>query len=605
MWDLFKAEFLRYRAWALAYAAFQLVVLGFMSRVVDMAQQPLIVYQVIGILYALTGLLLGLHEMGGYRRPNAWLNLLHRPLAHWRVAASLHGAGVALLAIAILLPLLLLALWQDTMTARVVDTRHVWLAVSALLVAVCGYLAGSYAMLANRRYSWCALVFLLLLLFGQATGGGAIAVQSIAIAFLSAMVMVAFKPDLSAAPRGTAATVVSAVPLQAAMWFVLVLAGFGVEFAWIAQGSHPNNMAVPPPDGEKAAEFSEGKDLLRRGLRDSRDAQAPLWREQARISEIFGTGPSIREPAMRGELTNRAPMEFDDGEHRVRWVFSHDRMRFEGYSLVDRRPAGTLGVDGDAPFRYPPRPADHDTLVSRDTVYQYDQDERRVLARVRAPAGETITGVDEIGDSLAVLTDRALAFYDLASFREGDGLLAPTQRMALPGRSGDLVRIDVMELLDGYLASFLFSYASHNARGALPYQDVLRVDEAGRTTRGAHRDLVTDYPAAWRYQNWYTSPLLYAATDAVVNAFSGDPPARDMATPPVPRSMWAVAGVLMLVSLLAAAWRTRQTALPLPGRIAWIAACTVFSLPALMALWVLYPKREVLDDVPLAHPATA
>ena len=45
-------------------------------------------------------------------------------------------------------------------------------------------------------------------------------------------------------PRAGATAVVAA-PLQMAMWFALVLVGFGVEFLWLAQGSHPNTTAVP------------------------------------------------------------------------------------------------------------------------------------------------------------------------------------------------------------------------------------------------------------------------------------------------------------------------------------------------------------------------
>ena len=38
MHDYIKAELLRFRAWAIGYAALHLVVLGFLTRVVDLAQ---------------------------------------------------------------------------------------------------------------------------------------------------------------------------------------------------------------------------------------------------------------------------------------------------------------------------------------------------------------------------------------------------------------------------------------------------------------------------------------------------------------------------------------------------------------------------------------
>lgn len=605
MWDTFKAELLRFRAWAIAYAALQIIVLGFMTRMVDMAQQPRLVYEVIGAVYGLSGLLLGLYQIGGYRRQNTWLNLLHRPLPHWQVATALFGAGAVALLIAVLLPLLVIAGWQEFMTTRVVDQRHLLLSLSGWLVSLCAYLAGAYAMLANKRYGYAGLALLLLLFFARATGLGAIAVQAIVLVVLAAMVRVAFKPDLGAASPTVAGAVLTAAPLQAAMWLVLVMLGFGVEFLWIAQGSHPNNRAVPLAGGEKETENAEGKDILVAGLKDSRDPEAPLWREQAQISEVFGLGPFLREMPVRDQLTNIAPMEFDDETRRVRWVFSHDRMRFEGYSLLDRRAAGSLGLDGDARFPDPVMPGPEGTLVSRGAVYQYDSDQQRVLPRMRLPAGEQITGYAPAGDGLALLSNRALYFYELRDFADGDGLLQPRQRVPLPGRTGDLQRIDLIELLDGYLVSFLFTRSSYNAEGAVPFQQMLRVDDHGKVTPIARRDLVMDYPPVWRFQNWYPSPPIYELQCAAVNLFSGYQPDRDNDRPPVPDAIRALAVALMLLSLIGAVWRTRRTALSRPARIAWIVACGSFSVPALMSLWLIHPRRETLDDVPLAHAATA
>ena len=67
MIDLFKGELLRFRLWAAIAGVINLVVLGFLSRMVDMAQQPLIVYQVIAAVYAVAGALLGLDQMGTKR----------------------------------------------------------------------------------------------------------------------------------------------------------------------------------------------------------------------------------------------------------------------------------------------------------------------------------------------------------------------------------------------------------------------------------------------------------------------------------------------------------------------------------------------------------
>ena len=158
MIDLFKGELLRFRLWAIVAFVANLVVLGFLSRMVDMAQQPIFVYQIFAAVYALAGALLGLYQMGSYRKPNQWLSLLHRPLHRLRIAGALGGASVVLLLAAVAVPIALVCLYQDTMTARVVDTRHWLLPVAGWLIAVSGYLAGAYAMVANRRYSFAAFL---------------------------------------------------------------------------------------------------------------------------------------------------------------------------------------------------------------------------------------------------------------------------------------------------------------------------------------------------------------------------------------------------------------------------------------------------------------
>ena len=89
MIDLFKGELLRFRLWALVAGLINLAILGFLSRMVDLAQQPLQVYQVFGVVYAVAGALLEQthagssldrhHPLSGRGKP--WL----RPLVRRRV----------------------------------------------------------------------------------------------------------------------------------------------------------------------------------------------------------------------------------------------------------------------------------------------------------------------------------------------------------------------------------------------------------------------------------------------------------------------------------------------------------------------------------------
>ena len=614
MFELFKAELLRFRPWALALAGVHFIALGFLTRVVDLAQQPLVVHWSFGSTYAALGLLLGLYQMGTYRKPSAWLNMLHRPLSPPRIATSLILAAVALLAVAVALPIALIALWQGAMTPRVVDLRHWLLALAALQIATAGYLVGAYGMLGERRYGYSGLVFPLLLITAAATGLGALALQALAVAWLIAMVLATFKPDLDAPPRGAAGMAAVALPLQMAMYTMMLLAYSGVEMLWIAQGSHPNNTPTPPRGGHNEAEKADDRTRMRMALEGSAHPDAPLLREQIALSEPIGIASQLRRVPQRSELANVAPMEFDDDARGVRWVFSHDDMRLHGYRLNDRTPAGSLGVGADnVAFPMPALPvgalpgsAKGDALlIASNTAYHYDSESGRILPRIRLPDDEVLVGASPLGETLGVISDRALYFFDGRETVEHQRVMTPRLRVPMPGAYHDIYDLDMIELVDGYLIVFSNSYNAHSAEGAVPYQYVLRVRDGGAVETIAKRRLDYDYTELYRYRSFWTSPALYALRDRAQHLFAPPLPLETSVPAPIPRSMWLLAGALSLLALIGALWRTQRLPMPTPVRAAWVAMCGLIGLPALAALWLLYRPQEIVASDPLGAPQVA
>lgn len=601
MKDLFKAELLRFRLWAIAALVVHLMVLAFLARLVDLAQQPLLVYRVFGGVYAIAGLLLGMYQMGSYRKPGAWLNLLHRPLAPRRIATALLGAGALSLAFAVAVPILVIALYQATMTARVVDVRHWLIPLAAVLITLCCYLAGVVAVLGNRRWSTCGLVLPVLLAVAQASGWAALAVQGLALVWLMLLVGVVFKPDLGEPPRTLRGTVLTAVPIQMGAYLLILLLGLGIEMLWIAQGTHPNNMATPPHGGHNETERMTGQQRMLAGLAASHDPNAPLWREQVGLSKVYGINGQMPWRLERGALTNHRPMEFDDARRRVDWVFSDDRMRFEGYGIADGRRVGEMGVTpGDTPFPAPamavgawPGPAEGDAeLIAGNSLYHYVSETGRVLPRVVLPADELVLGTQMTGETLLVNSDRAVYFFDGRAVMQNEAVLKPRERLPIPGRYGDLRNIDLIELVDGYLVSFGFYDNASNLLGVPPYQDVVWLHDDGSHQIVARRKIRFDYPAVYRYKAWWPSPAVYTLRVAAIGLFAMPNPLDATSPPPVPRSMLVLAGVLMLLSLLGAVWLVRRRALSQTAGIVWVLACGAIGVPALVSLWLLYPVRD-------------
>ncbi len=606
MIDLFKGELLRFRLWAIAAAAVHAGILGFMARIVDLAQQPLLVYQVFAMTYAVAGTLLGLYQMGSYRKPNQWLSLLHRPMHRLQIAGALGGAGAVLLFVAAALPIALIALYQDTATARVVDLRHWMMPIAAWLIALIGYAAGAYAMIGNRRHSFAVLVLPCLLMFAQASGVAMLALQLTLLAVLVGLVAIVFRPDPVAAPRSFAATAVTALPVQIGAYFLVWMLGYGVELFWTVSGTHPLNTPTPPKGGYIEADRAEGKDMLLLGIENSRDPDAALWREQIALSDVYTRYP-LRSLPQRGEMTNLQPMEFTDGDRNITWVFKHDSMRFVGYGALDKRARGDLGVgEAQVAFPAPTMPFAADYLYNAHAAYQYDDGQGRVYERMRLPQGEVMASPPEpAGDNLLVLSDRAAYFYPGREAMNGLDLLQPLMRVPMPGEVGNLSRMDVIELLDGYLVSFTYTWGVWSSELQHPYQQVLRIDGNGHAREVARRNLSQDLPTAYTARIWWLSPVLRTLCLGAQDLYAAPDPLR--ASPqPMPRSMLWLALACCVVSLLGATWLSARLQLSPRNRWLWVVLCGVVGLPALLALWLMVPKRETLPaSLPNLQPAIA
>ncbi len=606
MIDLFKAEFLRFRLWALIAAVINVAILGFLSRLVDLAQQPLQVYQAFALVYAVVGALLGLYQMGSYRKPNQWLNLLHRPLHRLRIAGALTGAGTVVLLLAVAVPIVLVAIYQESMTARVVDLRHWLLPLAAWLIALSGYLAGAYAMVGNRRYAFTAFLVPNLFMYSQASGVAMLGVQCVFIVFLAVLLAIAFKPDPAAPSRNPAAVLAVALPVQVGAYFLFWMMGFGVELGWTVTGAHPLNTPVPPAGGRIEADRAEGKDLLLMGIAGSRDPDAALWREQIALSDVYTRYP-LRNLPERNTLTNPAPLAMDDGEHGVRWVFSHDRMRFEGHGIVDKRARGELGLgQSQAAFPEPTMQFASGQLFNANASYQYDGEQQRIFERIHLPHGEVMAAPPQpAGDNLLALSDRAAYFYPGREAANGLDLLPPLLRVPMPGPVGHLSRVDLVELLDGYLVSYTYTWGVWSGELQHPFQQVVRVDDKGRVHDVARRALRIDLPTAYSNRNTWLSPVIRALCLGVQDLFAAPNPLRAKPEPMPALVLW-LAGGCCLLALFGAIWLSgRQVHLP-RGRWAWVLMCGVVGLPALASLWLLYPRREPVSEAGLhAQPAAA
>ena len=102
-------------------------------------------------------------------------------------------------------------------------------------------------------------------------------------------------------------------------------------------------------------------------------------------------------------------------------------------------------------------------------------------------------------------------------------------RVPMPGPIGNLSRMDVVELLDGYLVSYTYTWGVWSGELQHPYQQVLRVDGQGQAREVARRVISIDLPSAYTNRNWWLSPVLRAICLGAQDLFRGERPAARQA----------------------------------------------------------------------------
>lgn len=593
MLDLWKAETLRFRSACLICAVLHVGVLLFYGRIIDPLQQPLLVYQVVAALYWLIGLSLGLYQIGGYRRPGSWLQLLHRPLAAPRIATALLAAGGCCLLLAIALPVLLMVCSQLAQSGRVVDLRHFQLPLAAGLTALVGYVSAAYLLLAPRRYSAMVVLFSLWLLVAPAGGPLYLLLQLLCLAVLFALLLTVFKPQHATLPRRIGPVLLTAAPLVLGVYLLL---SFGLSMSWqtlwMMGGNHPLNGGARPGSYLHASR-SESPTLIDAGLAVVQHSQAELWRTQLSLSETLSLRHEFDSRTPPGHMSNPQPLEFDDARLHVRHSFSQDQMRFTTRSLLDNTAQASLGIgEQQLPFAHVPLPISDTQMVAGNALYDYDSATRRISLRLQLADGESIVSAPTVhGDLVYVLSDQALYGFDALAFQHSAAMLQPQLRLGLPVPAAELDRIDLFDVLDGQIVSILRGQGSVDGPGRATQSMWLwtHADAGSSAIPLAERELKADFPQVFRYLRWWLSPALQQVRYLATQWPGG---AQRVAREPVPEPAtvrWLAAGA-HLASLLLAFVFLRGGAMANRRRLSWLAACVVLGPSAVLALLLLHPE---------------
>jgi len=608
MKDLFIAECRRFRNLALIAAAVYLVLLQFVSRVIEPLQQQWHVQALILTLAAVQGLAFAVVQFSGYRQPSRWLWLMHRPLAPGRIFGALALASFTLLVLAVALPALLVIAGIDQFTGNTVDTRHYLIPLHLLLTSFTAWLGGVYLVLSGRRGAFVVLFAPLVLSWHLASGTALLLPALLGVAMMAALAHTAFKPDRTAPPAGVAGRLAAGLPLVLGCYCLLLWGGGAVfQAGQMLLGVNPLNRPVPPAGGYTELARMDGATNLRRALATSNDPRAAHWRRQVALLEVGKIKPEGRDFPVRGALANLDRTQWGDSTRNILWTFNHDRMLYEGRDMHTDTPRGWFGMRGVNDLHpYDSVPVIPEKFfMTRQHLLQVDADTGRATTVVSVRAPEVLSGgVREVGRQGFVLTNQRLVA--LRKPADPQARMEELYSVALPGPFGDLDRVDVARLLDGTLLSFNFGWRMNGGETG-SRQHVLFIDASGRVQTVAVRELAHDFPLLFEHRAWWLSPLVHALV-TLPERLLDKGAIEDAASTPIPESgrpdaVLAAALVAALLSAGLAAWRLRGIAPR--SRLAWTLACLVLGPPGVAALWILEPRLPRLAAARAPIPVTA
>lgn len=596
MKDLFFSECRRFRNTALIFAAVNMLVQLYFSRMTDLLHVRREPQMLMLAIFALAGLAFGIYQFGSYRQPSRWVWLLHRPLAPRTIFLSLAMAAAALILFAIGLPALLTVAGAD-LAGRTVDVRHYLLVVHLVALTLCAWLSGAYVALQRSRTAIVVLLLPVLMLLHLASAWVMLAPTFVCLALLAAIAAGAFKPDRLAPPSGAAAQALAAIPLLLGFYFVMSWGGsLMFQNVQILAGVHPLNVSVPPAGGYTEVARAEGPDLMLAGLAHSTDPRAEQWKRQARLLKVSNFEAGGDQFPVRHQASNLDQLQWHDEKRRIIWTFSHDSMLFEGHDAYTAGPRGTLGLGGigdTRPFPAVPVLPQAGYILLPQQLYEFDGVTGAIRQVIALRAPESLAGMPkEIGNRLYVVTNqRVIAYEKPEDYR---GPLREAFSLALPGPFSDFARVDVADLLDSTLVSISFGRAMvDGATGST--QTIMLVDSNGKGTVVAKRALAHDFPALFEHHAWWISPALHAV-QALPEVLLDRGYIRDAgagASPPWyprPLAAWIAAVLASLMSGAGAWYWLRGSKASSRRKASWIAACLLLGAPALPAMMLLQAR---------------
>lgn len=608
MFELYKAEFARYRIWALCGIVVVLGFYGFLQKLKPFLEADMLQITTMNIGLVGGSFAFGIVQMILHKRINHWTYLIHRPLEVHKIFMALAGAAMTIITVVVVVPLFIMTAGLDAFTAETVDARHYAYVFQLLLTCFAAYAVGTFSVLNASKGAFLVILMLAAYLmpnpesdFKQFGPALAILVGLFALNFNS------FKADLTAHTKEPWAIVMqsSGKILGIVMLFMMASTVFYHLPLFIA-GAHPDDH---PEDGSYSYmyEYEMGQRPAY-VLRNSTHPSADLYAKQAELAdqEFFSldqwTFPRQGQMYVKDKQYALQPR----GLNQV-WQFSHDEMVMIGRNSKTEEVIGVIGQNGfldnlesvteEDRFETVPFMIGESFLETTSHLYQVNFADREMLVKHQPDAGEEYIGRLQINeDYIVIVSDKKSYLFDKVAFIDEFEAAEAEYVVEHPTRPEAMAWVATYRLADGYMMLFSGNdYFANNKPGAA----IIHAKLGGESELiHEQRYKYKNHPFWIQHLEFISSPANYIMKNVYLHyiepAETSNIPFKDIIGNRYGANAWILAGVLQLLAAGLALFWSRRRNLGKAQTVTWTVLGAVYGLPAFVALVLMSPwKRDI------------
>jgi hypothetical protein len=602
MLALFKAEFIRYRKWAILLLIAQLILWLYMSKISVLLDANNARVNAVQLLLLISSLAFGLVQMHLHKRKNHWTQLLQRPLASGKIYLALAGAAVVNILIAVPLAWLLVVVGFDSFTTTVVDQRHYDFVIFSAGKAILAYLLGSFIILSASRGA--VLLAILLLVFFLPTSQNlwlVFSAMAVIICYLAYLNFISFKPALAEHPKSGLATLLMAVPMQVMIVHLLVFSS--VIFYHIPRaiiGDHP---AMVQSEGTYDYWRNSVPQEERIGyfLKDTGNENNAWYGNQAQLAQFNTINTIAIDFAKKGQLhTSDGKYSLNHKSSQSLWIFSHDKMLLQGTDNTSGIIVGWLGQQGfinstdtvsDADrFTHIPYLLQDKFILTDNTIYQVDYNEKTLSVKSQMQGDERFIGLPQFNQTHVTLVSTEQTYiFEREDFFEEFEIAVPSYELPHPVSLDQISLIESYRLVDGFILSYMgYNYHGFDRPGAEIFYAQLEgnIEKIHNIKFKQH-----NYPDLIRHLGYIASPLYYplyrsffhmGESTAVMQSSAIEVYSRKM-----PMSVNISVAILQLFSAISVFFLAKRSLLNKRSQFVWTIMTAVVGLPALLSFFLL------------------